>query len=216
MAITLNVPIRNSVMDSLHQTSHPRPNSHGSSGYGSYHSLQKSDDDESDVKDNAENDKKDHKYKTPGNEGLKNIALRIALLVISVLLNIVLLCFIFAFMFNVKLISEDDEYNKQWSIVNSNSYALAKNCDQLSTTEDLQMKDRHLRKQSSSGLCQYPATKYLYNLLMLVRILSSLFFFYLFYSFFKFALKVKSRKYQGVFEMKSRVKTWQVRGIWSQ
>ena len=27
---------------------------------------------------------------------------------------------------------------------------------------------------------------------------------------------VKSRKYQGVFEMKSRVKTWQVRGIWSQ
>ena len=30
------------------------------------------------------------------------------------------------------------------------------------------------------------------------------------------ALKVKSRKYQGVFEVKSRVKTWQVRGIWSQ
>ena len=28
--------------------------------------------------------------------------------------------------------------------------------------------------------------------------------------------KVKSRKYQGVFEVKSRVKTWQVRGIWSQ
>ena len=27
---------------------------------------------------------------------------------------------------------------------------------------------------------------------------------------------VKSRKYQGVFEVKSRVKTWQVRGIWSQ
>ena len=26
----------------------------------------------------------------------------------------------------------------------------------------------------------------------------------------------KSRKYQGVFEVKSRVKTWQVRGIWSQ
>ena len=26
----------------------------------------------------------------------------------------------------------------------------------------------------------------------------------------------KSRKYQGVFEAKSRVKTWQVRGIWSQ
>ena len=30
-------------------------------------------------------------------------------------------------------------------------------------------------------------------------------------SFF-FSLKVKSRKYQGVFEVKSRVKTWQVRG----
>ena len=29
-------------------------------------------------------------------------------------------------------------------------------------------------------------------------------------------LKAKSRKYQGVFEVKSRVKTWQVRGIWSQ
>ena len=28
--------------------------------------------------------------------------------------------------------------------------------------------------------------------------------------------KAKSRKYQGVFEMKSRVKTWQVRGILSQ
>ena len=28
--------------------------------------------------------------------------------------------------------------------------------------------------------------------------------------------KEKSRKYQGVFEVKSRVKTWQVRGIWSQ
>ena len=28
--------------------------------------------------------------------------------------------------------------------------------------------------------------------------------------------KAKSRKYQGVFEEKSRVKTWQVRGIWSQ
>ena len=26
----------------------------------------------------------------------------------------------------------------------------------------------------------------------------------------------KSRKYQGVFEVKSRVRTWQVRGIWSQ
>ena len=29
-------------------------------------------------------------------------------------------------------------------------------------------------------------------------------------------MKAKSRKYQGVFEVKSRVKTWQVRGIWSQ
>ena len=29
-------------------------------------------------------------------------------------------------------------------------------------------------------------------------------------------LNAKSRKYQGVFEVKSRVKTWQVRGIWSQ
>ena len=28
--------------------------------------------------------------------------------------------------------------------------------------------------------------------------------------------KAKSRKYQGVFKVKSRVKTWQVRGIWSQ
>ena len=28
--------------------------------------------------------------------------------------------------------------------------------------------------------------------------------------------KAKSRKYQGVFEVKSRVKTWQIRGIWSQ
>ena len=28
--------------------------------------------------------------------------------------------------------------------------------------------------------------------------------------------KAKSRKYQGVFEVKSRGKTWQVRGIWSQ
>ena len=28
--------------------------------------------------------------------------------------------------------------------------------------------------------------------------------------------RAKSRKYQGVFEVKSRVKTWQVRGIWSQ
>ena len=31
-----------------------------------------------------------------------------------------------------------------------------------------------------------------------------------------FCFKGKSRKYQGVFEVKSRVKTWQVRGIWSQ
>ena len=29
-------------------------------------------------------------------------------------------------------------------------------------------------------------------------------------------IEAKSRKYQGVFEVKSRVKTWQVRGIWSQ
>ena len=29
-------------------------------------------------------------------------------------------------------------------------------------------------------------------------------------------LEAKSRKYQGVFEVKRRVKTWQVRGIWSQ
>ena len=28
--------------------------------------------------------------------------------------------------------------------------------------------------------------------------------------------EAKSRKYQGVFEVKSRVKAWQVRGIWSQ
>ena len=28
--------------------------------------------------------------------------------------------------------------------------------------------------------------------------------------------EAKSRNYQGVFEVKSRVKTWQVRGIWSQ
>ena len=28
--------------------------------------------------------------------------------------------------------------------------------------------------------------------------------------------QAKSRKYQWVFEVKSRVKTWQVRGIWSQ
>ena len=31
-----------------------------------------------------------------------------------------------------------------------------------------------------------------------------------------FKSEAKSRKYQGVFEVKSRVKTWQVRGIWSQ
>ena len=29
-------------------------------------------------------------------------------------------------------------------------------------------------------------------------------------------LQEKSRKYQGVFEVKSRVKTWKVQGIWSQ
>ena len=29
-------------------------------------------------------------------------------------------------------------------------------------------------------------------------------------------LQAKSRKYKEVFEVKSRVKTWQVRGIWSQ
>ena len=28
--------------------------------------------------------------------------------------------------------------------------------------------------------------------------------------------KAKSRKYQGVFEVKSWIKTWQVQGIWSQ
>ena len=32
----------------------------------------------------------------------------------------------------------------------------------------------------------------------------------------RFLYQAKSRKYQGVFEVKSRVKTWQVRGIWSQ
>ena len=32
----------------------------------------------------------------------------------------------------------------------------------------------------------------------------------------KIGFEAKSRKYQGVFEVKSRVKTWQVRGIWSQ
>ena len=30
---------------------------------------------------------------------------------------------------------------------------------------------------------------------------------------YAFHFKAKSRKYQGVFEVKSRVKTWQVRGI---
>ena len=30
------------------------------------------------------------------------------------------------------------------------------------------------------------------------------------------SVQAKSRKYPGVFEAKSRVKTWQVRGIWSQ
>ena len=29
-------------------------------------------------------------------------------------------------------------------------------------------------------------------------------------------LEAKLRKYQGVFEVKNRVKTWQIRGIWSQ
>ena len=32
----------------------------------------------------------------------------------------------------------------------------------------------------------------------------------------KGSTQAKSRKYQGVFEVKSRVKTWQLRGIWSQ
>ena len=177
MSITLN----DSVMDSIHQTSPPRPNSDGSSGYGSYHSLDKLDDDESDVKDDTEDDKKDNKYKTRGNEGPKNIALR-ALLVISVLLNIVLLCFIFAFILYVKLFSEDDNDNKQWNTVNSNSYALADNCYQLSTAENHKTKteDHPLTKHSSSAFCQYSATKYLHNLLVLVRILSSLHFFLLF------------------------------------
>ena len=36
-------------------------------------------------------------------------------------------------------------------------------------------------------------------------------------NFFKLIVHgAKSRKYQEVFEVKSRVKTWQVRGIWSQ
>ena len=34
--------------------------------------------------------------------------------------------------------------------------------------------------------------------------------------FWEFVFQAKPRKYQGVFEVKSRVKTWQVRGIWSQ
>ena len=33
---------------------------------------------------------------------------------------------------------------------------------------------------------------------------------------FEYISKAKSRKYQGVFKVKSRVKTWQVRGIWFQ
>ena len=38
------------------------------------------------------------------------------------------------------------------------------------------------------------------------------------YSLFKKDQRVKSKieKYQGVFKVKRRVKTWQVRGIWSQ
>ena len=35
-------------------------------------------------------------------------------------------------------------------------------------------------------------------------------------SYFFFDFEAKSRKYQRVFEVKSRVKTWQVRRIWSQ
>ena len=35
-------------------------------------------------------------------------------------------------------------------------------------------------------------------------------------SYVLYPFEAKSRKYQGVFEVKSRVKTWQVRGIWSQ
>ena len=36
------------------------------------------------------------------------------------------------------------------------------------------------------------------------------------YNMFVICFQVKSRKYQGVFEVKSRAKTWQVPGIWSQ
>ena len=32
----------------------------------------------------------------------------------------------------------------------------------------------------------------------------------------KYLFQAKSRKYQGIFEVKSRVQTWQVWGIWSQ
>ena len=38
----------------------------------------------------------------------------------------------------------------------------------------------------------------------------------MFYIKYTVSKGAKSRKYQGVFEVKSRVKTWQVRGIWSQ
>ena len=185
MSITLNVPILNSIMDSIHQTSPPRPNSLGSSGYGSYHALHKTYDDESDLKDDAKDDKKDHKDRPVGNRGMKNIALRTALLVLSVLLNIALLCFIFAFIFDVGLFSGDDEHNKQWTIINSNY-------DRLLTTEGHQkkMEDYQLRKHSSLGLCQYSATKYLHNLLILVRIHSSLWLFFnlSFCAFFKFTV----------------------------
>ena len=34
--------------------------------------------------------------------------------------------------------------------------------------------------------------------------------------FWSLYIRAKSRKYQGVFEVKSQVKIWQVRGIWSQ
>ena len=33
---------------------------------------------------------------------------------------------------------------------------------------------------------------------------------------YQVSCEAKPRKYQGVFEVKSRVKTWQVGGIWSQ
>ena len=35
-------------------------------------------------------------------------------------------------------------------------------------------------------------------------------------SYYRKFIQAKSRKYQGVFEVKSRVKKWQVRGIWSE